>query len=269
MFGSLYFARAQRIPFLPGLGREEKANFEVIVEIATHSGIPFSTLATQGVMRNSIRLCWAIIRRREMAGKVKKEQWLKNQNAKEEAKRLDREWKLNEAREKQKKIELENQLRGQNEKLSAEEAEANKRLQARLDKEIEDMAKLEGDMSRLEREKMHREEMRQKVRKTLYPLLLSLSLSLSLSCFAPNTLFALRSAQGEQALLQERRKRSRVLEISHMEHEDRAGHDLIISLQEAAELRGRQDVEKQKREERNKGGGGGGEKRHKKIRFHR
>ena len=229
-----------RVPFLPGLMKSEKANFEVMVELATHGGTPYRTLATQRVFRKSIEMCWVVIRRREAAGKAKREQWKKTQEMKEEMKKQEKLDRLNSAKERQRKADEEERARIAVEKLNKEEAEAAKRLQARLDKEIESMAKLEDNMSRLEREKMHGEEIRQK--------------------------------ESQETLLAGR-KRDIDKEISHMEHEDRAGHDLIVAELEERERQKRLEFEEKKRAEFNgqsKEGSNDGKngKRHNKLRFH-
>ena len=151
-----------RAPLLGGLLPSEARKLTRSLDIVTHPGVPYRTMGTPSEIRFLIASCWRIIARREEEGERQKNQWKESKRLKEEKRRKELEDELAAHKALFERKLQEAHAVEEFEKLSLEEAEAQRRIQTRLEKEIADMAHLEERGYKNEAEAMAREERFQK-----------------------------------------------------------------------------------------------------------
>ncbi|GMH67748.1 hypothetical protein TL16_g10756 [Triparma laevis f. inornata] len=223
-----------RAELMSGLFPRESRLMKRGLEIVTASGIPFYSLGGVKEVKGIIEVVWKVIRRREEEGARLKREWKGKKDRKERERREQLEAKLREAKEKHAKIMEESEAMEEFENMGREEAEQARRIQRRLEREIQDMAQLEEHGWKNEREAMAREE---------------------------------RFQKQDVGRVEKDREEDVKLEISNMQAEERFMRDLNYDLREIEE---REEMLKREEEHRKwlKEDKGAPRKRDK-VRFHR
>ena len=199
-----------RAPVLAGLLPSESKKLSRCLEIVTHPGTPYRTMGTPSEIRFLISSCWGIITRREEEGARQKDRWKESKKRKEEERRkkLEEELKSHKAAH-QRRLDEQRAIE-EYKKMTLEESEAQRRIQRRLEKEIDALAAQEQRGSKNECEAMNREERFQKQR---------------------------------VSELEARRKNDIMLEVSMFQAEDRYARDLRQRERDSAEEAARRDAE--------------------------
>jgi len=224
-----------RAPLLCGLLPSEAMKLTRSLDIVTHPGVPYGTMGAPSEIRFLIASCWRIIARREEEGERQKRRWRESKRLKEEQRRKKLEDELAFHKVLFERKEQEAHAMEKFEKMSLEEAEAQRRIRRRLEKEIGEMAKLEERGHKNEAEAMAREE---------------------------------RFQKQYAAQLEAQRKSDIMLELSMFQAEDRYAKELRHALKEMEEEKERQKIEAEHMKKISEMDGDM-TKRSNRIRFHR